>query len=526
MAGKNPVLKTRRDWALALGLGLLLLVAWWAIGRAAVVFESDPDYFYLFNGLEIFTLKIPYYYTHPGTPVEMLIAVVVGLAWLVFLPWHGVTSAPDHVVQHRELYLNILNGVLALANAAALGFFAVRVRRAGAGYGPALFGALSLFLFAPAFLAIHRVDPEPVLMAAGLVLAGMLAPFAFTPNFAPDKRYAVAMGALLGFCLAVKVTSAPFLIMLALLPDWYLRRRALIAALASGLIFTLPIAPHYWEMLLWYLGLYTHQGGYGSGASGLPPVSDLIADAKTMLALMPETFLCLALYAVAILALTGGKLRGARADIKVLGLSLVLIAVDLLLVLKQPEPRYTIATVPFLCLGNAILARIVLARGSMPAWAGAAALVALLGVWRADARAEAQFAIRQSAQKVVDEAASSSCLVAQYYGLNAPLYNVFFANGWSGGAFKDRLMKAYPAFLSYGAGAARFEAFNDALTTEQSRARIAQAKCVWLMGSPLERFGNFGIPASSLKQIDRSVGGPREAIAIYQLEPGWDRDWK
>ena len=72
--------------------------------------------------------------------------------------------------------------------------------------------------------------------------------------------------------------------MILLLRGRLARRTALCICALTALVLTLPVAPHYVEMALWYVGLFTHQGGYGSGAVGVPSFSDLAADAATLIA--------------------------------------------------------------------------------------------------------------------------------------------------------------------------------------------------------------------------------------------------
>ena len=282
-------------WVAALA-GAFAVLAWQA-GLAAGPFEADPDYIYLLSGLEIFNFISPHYYTHPGTPVELIAALVLPVAWLMRMA-HGAVN--DAVLADPEYYLSAIGLLFMLAIGVSLVGFALRLRRF-AGAVPAIAGALSLFLFLPAFLALHRVTPEPLLLASSLVLAALVAPFAFAP-LSSDRRAALAIGGTIGFCLALKATAAPLLILILVPRTARARMMALGAAVAAAIVFTLPVAPHYGEMLLWYVGLFTHQGGYGSGATGLPPLSQLWADAQSMAAAMPEIFLCLALYVVMLAA--------------------------------------------------------------------------------------------------------------------------------------------------------------------------------------------------------------------------------
>ena len=65
----------RRTFILAAAPAALLAIAAVLVGMAGGHWP-DPDYAYFFNGLEILDLHPPSYYDHPGTPVEMLAAVI------------------------------------------------------------------------------------------------------------------------------------------------------------------------------------------------------------------------------------------------------------------------------------------------------------------------------------------------------------------------------------------------------------------------------------------------------------------
>jgi len=171
---------SRRTWGLCALFVILVVAAAWAAGRVVGPFEADPDYIYLVNGLELLTLHSPAYYTHPGTPVEIIVALVIGVGWSLALPWHGFGDIHDHVLANPSLYLGWINVVLIAAVAASLAFFVCRVGRASGRIFPALVGGLTFFLPLPVFLAVHRITPEPLLLAGGLVLAGLVAPLAFS----------------------------------------------------------------------------------------------------------------------------------------------------------------------------------------------------------------------------------------------------------------------------------------------------------------------------------------------------------
>ena len=76
-------------------------------------YNSDPAYAYLFNGLLLLDRHSPTHIDHPGTPVQMLIAVLVYLQWF-YLKLVGTVN-PDVVVAVMgapEQYLLFISRVL------------------------------------------------------------------------------------------------------------------------------------------------------------------------------------------------------------------------------------------------------------------------------------------------------------------------------------------------------------------------------------------------------------------------------
>jgi len=301
------------------------------------------------------------------------------------------------------------------------------------------------------------------------------------------------------------------------------RITALAACVLAAVLLTLPVAPHYLEMVLWYVGLFTHQGGYGSGAAGVPGLPALVADASVLVTAMPETFACLGLYLAVSAASAIGILRLPARSVRMLLVCTAFMAANLLLVLKQPEVRYTISTVPFLCLGNAIVAH-YLVRDVSWARAGLVAALAILGLWSGNARTQHVAIARAGNDALIQRATQSGCLLAPYYSVNMVAFNLLFGNGWTQSFFKDRLALLYPDFLSYNNGARAFENFSGLLSQSESLRRFAKERCVYLIGSPIARLGTLGLPQSSLSLVAQSPGGPREAVALYALNPGWNED--
>jgi hypothetical protein len=107
-----------------------------------------------------------------------------------------------------------------------------------------------------------------------------------------------------------------------------------------------------------------------------------------------------------------------------------------------------------------------------------------------------------------------------HYAASDIHYGLFFGNGWADSLFRDDLSRLYPDSLYFDDG---FRKFSGPLDDQAARALFARQRCVYLIGSPVERFAPFGLSPSSLVPVARSLGGPAEAMAVYALRPGWQK---
>ena len=502
----------RDDWPLAMVPVLLLILARLFVHMAGG-FEADPDYAYLMNGLEVLTFYPPSFNNHPGTTLEMLAALVNLGTWLVCLPFHGMGLVRD-VLSKSQFYMGANNAILVMLIAAAVLWFADRVRQVTGSMAAALAGQASLLLCFPAMIALDRVTPEPLLLAATFVLAGVLAPAAFG-KIKNGERTAAAVGALLGFCIATKITALPLIPLLLLLPGWRLRKRAGLFLLGGMIFFTLPTAHHYPQMLSWMTGMATHSGSYGSGAPGLPAGPVLLERARALFGQTPEFF-------IAVIVYCGLLAAGPRALRRLMAVCALVVAAQLFMVLKQPEPRYLAPVVAVVALADAGIVAALLSRGA--AWAAAVLALLLAGlcnnVLSTAAWAKTNHAVYIANRAVLAQAWASGCGLVSYYEAPLEVYDLDFGNQYAAYRFRAPLQELYPKGVTYDWARHSFEFFGTPLSSAQLSAHLVPARCIILVGSPLARYGaSFGLPATSLTLVARSPFPDGQAVAIYRYQP-------
>ena len=300
-------------------------------GLRFVYAYGDPDYGYLFNSLLLLDGKSPWHIDHPGTPVQMIGA-------LVMPAWHWLTGTePTLVADFFRHSLGYHRAVILTGFAAFLlsqWFCGWRLLRAGLSPPAVLLAqATPFFLFETAFYFRHT-SPETWIAALSLLLVPMV-----------WEGRALAAGVLTGVILTLKIYSAPLVLLLLALPrprDWLL-------AGAAAAFMLLNITSLWWEHLPrwsnWITLLSTRQGNYGTGPEGQPGLATLW---ENLLRLSkPELGALVAVLALALPFLAWARFTrrerqpGPRFGPELLaGFFLVLMAVR-----HTPVPRYLIPLV-------------------------------------------------------------------------------------------------------------------------------------------------------------------------------------
>lgn len=499
----------RRLLILAAAPAALLVLAGVTIAMAGG-HSADPDYAYFFNGLEILDLHPPSYYDHPGTPVETLSALAILVTWLLRLPFDGMSIFAS-AMAHPEFYLNAINAVLVTVAAGALLWLGQRTYRATASMTVVLAAQGSIFLSFPAMTALNRVTAEPLLVAASFALAAFAAPI-LLGNTLADRRAARMLGALLGFAIATKYTALPLLAAILFLPGRVLWKQAALFAAGSFIVFTLPTAHHYPQMAMALFHFATRQGGYGSGAVGVPGIGALLEHGIALLRQAPEVFIFAAVYWGAFAL---GPVRAKR----LFGVSALILTLQILMCLKASEARYLTPVVGVMALANAGLVFYSGTRGLRALVAGllAAAVVSnglSVSAWAKDMRI-----MNENDQALLRQMTAQGCALVPYYLVKLPLYNLDFGNQFTNNHFGPALRTLFPHAVSYDIANKEFSAFGEPVAVTEVKARLAHRGCVRLVGWPAAHYGEvFGIAPQLLMPMARSSHAGYE-IVVYDYRP-------
>lgn len=226
------------------------------------VFNLDPDYYYLMSGLRLVEGLPPTDLSHPGTPVQVAVALVLRLMHPT-LPADQVVRA---VLADPEHHLLVATLALYPPVALALVWLGRAVMGATGALWPALLAQGSPFLsmIIPKF-SLHP-KPEPLLIVATCLL--VVACLRAVRRGPADSGAAIRAGLVMGFGIAVKLQF----VALGVVPLFLFDRRRLFlvypaASVAAFLVSTLPAWPSAGLFVDYWTRVITHAGPFGAGAA-------------------------------------------------------------------------------------------------------------------------------------------------------------------------------------------------------------------------------------------------------------------
>lgn len=337
-------------WVLPLTFTALLFVMRGASLPFWQVFNLDPTYYYLLNGLRLIEGLAPTDMSHPGVPVQVFVALVLKAMHL----GQSAEAIVDAVLADPERHLMAVTDYLYPLVGLSLLVLGRAVLGATGSLGAALLAQSTPFLsrLIPK-MGIHP-KPEPFLIIAVALLAALC--FAIVRANKAEDRHAIGLGLVMGFGIACKI----HFVALGLLPLLLLDRRRLIlyglASAAALLVFVAPALPSFDIWLGWMKRIVLGSGAYGGGA---PTVIDPGRYPRAVLKLFGSKPILIATTAGALYCL-GAYFRLRRrslipADPMARLLAGILLAqlATILLIAKQPAPHYM---VPVLMLCGPALA--------------------------------------------------------------------------------------------------------------------------------------------------------------------------
>ncbi|NTW23818.1 MAG: hypothetical protein HGA37_03885 [Lentimicrobium sp.] len=310
----------------------------------------DPEYAYLFNSLNIARFRLAGHIDHPGTTMQVAGAIVLQGAWMAD---HRSEDLSKAVMTEPEHYIRILNTATAVMGSLAIFIIALFLYRKVHNIWFALI--LQLTPFVSGFVLFNgftRVTQEMMLMVAATAMAAISVYWYLQQDKSKVKGFILLFGIVSGFGMASKILFAPLmiipLILLETIPE---KKKYILTALISFVVFTLPVIQMYPNIAYWIFRLFIHTGQYGSGDIGIVDTSNYFSELINLFRISPV--LAVAFFGSVVILLVFQlfrylkKLTPNPAAARVLLAVVLAQAAGYLLVAKQPKEAYLL---PYECL--------------------------------------------------------------------------------------------------------------------------------------------------------------------------------
>jgi len=254
-------------------LPLVILIVTFLFRAASGPFwlYADPSYNYLFNAFQIVKGHPPTDFTHPGTPLQILIAIII---WLFNLG-RPATLAVDRVLIDPEFYLQtvfLFLVIVSFLTSVILGAYVYhKTKDKLAVLLVQLMGAAFLILPSfdngnfPVLPVVANVSPEHFFIIIMNIFNLFLIKLYFSKD-RPDKLgNIVILAAICGLGLAIKLNFL-FVFLSALIVIPKLQKPVFIILSAMSFAFcTLPIIGEYPQFFQWIIDMVDHSAKYGTG---------------------------------------------------------------------------------------------------------------------------------------------------------------------------------------------------------------------------------------------------------------------
>ncbi|MBI4649510.1 MAG: hypothetical protein HY738_23650 [Bacteroidia bacterium] len=260
----------------------LLYIGFFYKEHAAYYLTSvDPEYCYLFSGLNIAHLKFPWHIDHPGSPLQLLSGIVIRIVHLI----HDHGTLDQDVFKNPELFLFYIQTAIFLLHAIAIFITGYLISKVSGSLELGVFFQLTPFVSFSVISLLNRIIVEHLFIT--IILCLILITFLYIKDLNIKKRivdnYLLMFALITGIGIATKVLFAPLLVIpLLLLPGIKKKIVFLLLTILSFAIFALPVFNRWNYFTHWIKVLFIHSGQYGSGASNIVDTSSFISNIKTI----------------------------------------------------------------------------------------------------------------------------------------------------------------------------------------------------------------------------------------------------
>ena len=441
--------------------------------------NSDPEYVYLFNALNIAKFEAPRHTDHPGTTLQLLAAAVIRASY----SFAGGDGLVEDVLSRPEHYLRLTNIVLILLYSMTLFVLGLQGYRASGRLIVALILQTSPFLFPTIFDSLTRVHPETLLLSLCNIVMAVLVDQVYANSEKKSVKKALWLGLAVGIGIITKITFAPvFLLCIFFLSTWRSRLLFLFSTTLSGFIFLLPAIGSFKRMGLWIVALLTHKGYYGAGESGFVDLSlaagffkECVQD-EPIFSIVFLLLTIITIYSVIKKSKTHSHTKNQLIGFCIFNLTMILI------VAKHPRIHYLIPLLGLIILNIVIVINrwqvldIIGIRKA--AQAGAIVVVLCLlglqvGIFIKMVKEKRELASLQlTAAHFADLLQEKKLHIISSYRSSNLMFALYLGNGFAGNLYGDKLSEMYPNSVFYSVWRNRLYRFNRRISFASLKTNI------------------------------------------------------
>ncbi len=263
---------------------LLLFLAFTLKKEIAFYFLTgvDPEYCYLFNGLNVAHLQFPWHVDHPGSTLQLLSAIVIRIVHF----FHNQGTLDEDVFRNPDLFLFSINTTICLIHTSILFVIGYIVYRNSKNIWLSVFFQLTPFMSYTVLSLLNRVIVEQLFISIILCLAIVVFLFINNQKNNGEKildKYLILFALIVGLGIATKITFAPLAVIpFILLPG--IKKKMIFSFLSLFLfaVFAFFIFNRWGYYTHWVRNLFSHSGQYGSGPSNIIDSSSFIINIKSI----------------------------------------------------------------------------------------------------------------------------------------------------------------------------------------------------------------------------------------------------
>ena len=455
----------RRPMTSALGILLLTIapLAIWLvpflnrgrIGPFYLIGRVDPAYIYLMNSLLVSCGKNPRHIDHPGTPLQIIGAFVIGA--MNAMDGRNPICPIEEIITRPETYLAGIFLFVQLVAAAMTALAGIWLYKLTGNIFAACILQICIVISPPVAESFGVLGTEILVIPVVLGLGLALLPLATDSR--PERPHdSIIAGLILGFGLATKVTVFPLILYVFMFASTKSKAKFLAACFGSFVFWTLPMANMYKKLIAWIVNIGIHTGHYGEGSVGVPGIAAMAANAQFLISENAPAFLFACLAGVFAVWLRGRPAKPSPPAQFML-LSLAVLMLQFLMTVKHPAGRYMVPAIVAVAVSSGVA---VAALGAIrPAFSAICfAIVLTMGVVPAasnfryfDSDLPGRHAHERSDVDRIRRIAGERCgsLIPQTNGVSAQLSGLLFGNIFAE-KFDLQLAKRYPDFVSYSVG--------------------------------------------------------------------------